>query len=559
MLLLPLLVALALPLATHAHAHESAAFKNERDASAKCVPHIGHAHAHDDVDPSQLALDLFSSDSAQTPLSWSDTPKSQFAGVRPPPLEVLPLGISGPSSNRVDLVFFSDGYLEEEREKFIEDATRLADDISGNQTFNTVKPLMNFWAAFTPSKESGVGVGGKPKDTVFGLYRDGTELRGVLYAKPKVAGAACASLGDQCDYPILLGNDPLYGGLGGRFTVITPSIANGALILRHELGHSIIKVGEEYDGGFGYFGPNAHANLSLETLPWTQWLTDLKNVRVERSVMPMQDYAWALLNTTTPWSVTFTSSGTFARHLVRFSVSGLPDAEDLKVHLDGEDLRWAPHPNIGLDRYHYDVYREGGLSGGLHTLTFTLLNGDRQPAAQMCNAEILEFGDESEFISTPGHYSLYPTYSISNKTTYRPTNEDCLMRQVTTPNFCKACLEGLWLKLLKDVNLIDAIEESCVLRADRSVSSALTLHLVPLAQFRAAFVQGLDESYIITWSKDGAVLPGLANKTQFDAEPGIYAAHVKYSTSEVRVDPDNVLSSYIEYIVLENNCGRAMH
>jgi hypothetical protein len=43
--------------------------------------------------------------------------------------------------------------LEEERDKFFEDATRLADDISGNQTFNTVKPLMNFWAAFTPSKE----------------------------------------------------------------------------------------------------------------------------------------------------------------------------------------------------------------------------------------------------------------------------------------------------------------------------------------------------------------------------------------------------------------------
>lgn len=43
--------------------------------------------------------------------------------------------------------------LPEEHSKFIEDSKRLAEDISGNQTFNTVKPLLNFWAAFSPSKE----------------------------------------------------------------------------------------------------------------------------------------------------------------------------------------------------------------------------------------------------------------------------------------------------------------------------------------------------------------------------------------------------------------------
>ena len=69
-----------------------------------------------------------------------------------------------------------------------------------------------------------------------------------------------------CDQAILLGNDPLYGGLGGEFTcvisslsswvclrltvrVITASELNGPLVLRHELGHSLIDVGEEYEGG----------------------------------------------------------------------------------------------------------------------------------------------------------------------------------------------------------------------------------------------------------------------------------------------------------------------
>ncbi len=70
--------------------------------------------------------------------------------------------------------------------------------------------------------QSGVGTGGKPKELVyifqvfllraqslrstpFGLYRDGTELRGVYYAKPDAARAACLSMGDQCDFPILMG------------------------------------------------------------------------------------------------------------------------------------------------------------------------------------------------------------------------------------------------------------------------------------------------------------------------------------------------------------------
>ena len=37
--------------------------------------------------------------------------------------------------------------------KFLADAARLADDISSNQTFATVRPLLNIWAAFTPSHD----------------------------------------------------------------------------------------------------------------------------------------------------------------------------------------------------------------------------------------------------------------------------------------------------------------------------------------------------------------------------------------------------------------------
>ena len=46
--------------------------------------------------------------------------------------------------------------LASEQDKFIKDVTRLVSEISNNQTFHTVAPLLNFWAAFTPSNEAGL-------------------------------------------------------------------------------------------------------------------------------------------------------------------------------------------------------------------------------------------------------------------------------------------------------------------------------------------------------------------------------------------------------------------
>ena len=45
----------------------------------------------------------------------------------------------------------------------------------------------NIWSICLPSAESGIGVGGRAKDTAFGLYRDGTELRGIYCSKPTAA------------------------------------------------------------------------------------------------------------------------------------------------------------------------------------------------------------------------------------------------------------------------------------------------------------------------------------------------------------------------------------
>jgi len=308
----------------------------------------------------------------------------------------------------------------------------------------------------------------------------------------------------------------------------------------------------------------------LHSVPWANWLTKPLNIagdmaRVERSVMPLQVYPWTLLKKDAAWSVKFNSSGLYARHLVRFSLSGLPETKDLRVELDGEDLKWTPNPSIGLDRWHYDIYRDGGLTDGTHEVKFSLLNGNREGVAQLCSAEILEFGDETEFVSTPGYYGLFPTYSEENQTSYRPTNEDCLMRVVTSPNFCKVCLEGLWLSLLRRVDFIDDVVEDCEWRADLEGPSSsgtwvkvINLHLLPLAQFRSASQEySPSESYTITWTRAGRVIQEFTNQTRLEIDNehavGSYTIKVKFASDEIRAESP-LLVSDLKYNVIRK-CG----
>ncbi|KAH6911531.1 IgA peptidase M64-domain-containing protein [Coprinopsis sp. MPI-PUGE-AT-0042] len=464
-------------------------------------------------------------------------------------VEVQPLVVTGPSANRVDIVFFSDGYLASERTKFFADAQRLADDMTQYQTFSTVQPLMNFWGGFTASNQSGIGVGGRPKNTAYQLYRDGTELRGVYFtsAGRSAVNSACSALGQGCDHPVILGNDPYYGGLGGAIATVTSSSLNGPIVLRHELGHTIIGVGEEYDGGTSYFGVNSVQSTSSVT--WKHWLTDASNTRAQRAVMPLQGYVWTLLNSTRPWSTNFTSSGTYSRHLIKFSLSGLPSSTDLKAELDGVDLKWQAEPRTGMDRWHYDTHRSVGLSAGTHQLKFTLLNKALEGTAQLCNIEILEYGSASEFNDNKDYIGLYPTFSSSNRTTYRPTNENCLMRNMTHPNFCSVCKEGLWLSLLKRVSLIDSVAESCSTQGTK----ILEAKLLPLAQFRQTPLA--QELYTVTWKRNGQVLSNFANLTQIEITTqvtGNYTVDVQLHTDEVRLNDSNLKDT--KSYVVSNAC-----
>lgn len=56
--------------------------------------------------------------------------------------------------------------------------------------------------------------------------------------------------------------------------------------------------------------------------------------------------------------------------------------------------------NKALYRYHYDVYRNTALVAGEHNVTFVLDSKEREGTAQLCNVEVLEFGNEDEWVSS---------------------------------------------------------------------------------------------------------------------------------------------------------------
>lgn len=133
------------------------------------------------------------------------------------------------------------------------------------------------------------------------------------------------------------------------------------------------------------------------------------------------------------------------------------------------------------------------------------------------------------------------------------------MRIVTTPDFCKVCTEGLWLALLKRVDLIDDVVAGCSQDASSGTwTRTLDALLVPLAQFREGAAVP-EESYTVTWSKDGKVLPAFTNQTHLeiddDEAAGVYTLDVTFSTQEVLVDKEGLLSSRGDFTVAGSCSG----
>lgn len=434
--------------------------------------------------------------------------------------EVVTLVNNGPSANRIDLVFMGDGYTNSEREKFFSDIRHLVEQLFVYDTFKSYLPIFNVHAVFRASAESGIGRI-LPKRTAYKLFRDGNTLRSIYPGNKPAIRASCHQA-PGCDYPIVIANDPYYGGLGGEFAISTSSPESGIIVLRHELGHQVGEIGEEYDGG-GYFGAN-HAD-SLAEVTWNHWLSG--PLVAEPIVARYISWPWLNLSSG-PVNLNFSSDGRQSSYLIRLSASGMQHDDDIQLSLDGEPIALqSPHTT---DRVFFNVSREQGFGAGAHRLTVS--EGERDGDNWLSSVTVHEYG--RNFHADDNYIGAYPVFkSVGRSEGYRPTNEACLMRNMQSEQFCSICKENNWLKFFHKIGMIDSLS------IDRTVTPNVVRLLTPhLGQLRSEPIIG--EEIEVHWLRDGVEVPELRGLFEWPiatADQGhVWQADVIYHTPEVRVD-----------------------
>ena len=196
--------------------------------------------------------------------------------------------LSGSVSNRINFVFLSDGYQQNELTKYITDVKNSSDYFFKVVPFSNYKNYFNIFAIKVPSKESGAShprtaydcpdSNSHPRSKVnnyFGSAFDGNQIHRALYvAKSDSVYQVLKRNFPDYDQAFVLVNTPYYGGTGGTFpTSSTVSSANE--IVAHEFAHSFAKVSDEYGGNCTYksiIGPNITQAKKYELIPWNKWI-----------------------------------------------------------------------------------------------------------------------------------------------------------------------------------------------------------------------------------------------------------------------------------------------
>lgn len=205
------------------------------------------------------------------------------------------LATNGPASNRLCLVFLSEGYTSSQTNLFLTDCTNALNAYfgggiySGEEPFAEYSNYFNAYAVFTNSTQAGSDhpASSTSKTTAFNstydaIYDYVLTIPGGATGQGLVDGFVTngSAPWNQGKYklPVLLVNDSSQGGSGG-VTAIAATGANLQNILVHESGHVLAGLGDEYEadpGGLDFSGlpaePNTTTNTSFAAIPWKLWI-----------------------------------------------------------------------------------------------------------------------------------------------------------------------------------------------------------------------------------------------------------------------------------------------
>ena len=210
---------------------------------------------------------------------------------------------NGPTTNRVNLVMFSEGYTNGQLAAFLNDATNAANFFLSAEPYAEYSNYFNVFAIFTNSAHSGsthlISQKYVAGYTYFNSSYDSssdyyiTIPPNTVDANPSHGQGEINSLlwtNYRAIFPrtnnnlaALLVNDPVDGGSDGGSSdyghAAISSIGNVSYILVHESGHTLGGLGDEYTTAYpGYSTNDVEPNTTVQTnyskIKWNAWISN---------------------------------------------------------------------------------------------------------------------------------------------------------------------------------------------------------------------------------------------------------------------------------------------
>ncbi|QOY94008.1 peptidase M64 [Massilia sp. UMI-21] len=222
-------------------------------------------------------------------LAWSveiDANAPEVVRKQPPaPAKPIPIHVSGPSPDKVDLLILGDGYTGTELQKFEADARRLSQHLFTVSPFRERARDFNVWALAVPTPQSGIS---RPSTGVHHASALGTryDIFGSERYVLTLDNRALRDIAQHAPYEFIeiLVNNETYGGGGifGQFSTAAAGNAWANYLFVHEFGHHFAGLADEY-----YTSPVAYAAAGTRMEPWEPNVTALRdpaNIKWQRHV-----------------------------------------------------------------------------------------------------------------------------------------------------------------------------------------------------------------------------------------------------------------------------------
>jgi len=212
-------------------------------------------------------------------VAWSvevDAKAPDVVKQQPPaPAKPIPIRVSGPSPQKVDLLILGDGYTAADMKKFEDDARRLAQHLFTVSPFKERASDFNVWAMAVPTAESGIT---RPSTGVHHASALGTryDIFGSERYVLTLDNRALRDIAQHAPYEFIeiLVNNETYGGGGifGQFSTAAAGNAWANYLFVHEFGHHFAGLADEY-----YTSPVAYQASSTRMEPWEPNVTALRD------------------------------------------------------------------------------------------------------------------------------------------------------------------------------------------------------------------------------------------------------------------------------------------